>query len=99
MPGNKYVISARAKADIKAIARYTLENFGKNQSLKYAQGLKELLEELAQNPDLGSRYIAVKDQMVLRYRYKSHVIFYFIHNEKIFIVRVLGGMMDFSKHL
>lgn len=99
MPENKYVISAKAKADIKSIARYTIENFGKRQSLKYAQGLREILEELARNPELGRRYVAVKNQMLLRYRYKSHVIFYYINDEGIFIARVLGGKMDFSKHI
>jgi toxin ParE1/3/4 len=99
MPENKYVISAKAKADIKSIAGYTIQNFGKRQSLKYAQGLREILEELARNPELGRRYVAVKNQMLLRYRYKSHVIFYYINDESIFITRVLGGNMDFSKHI
>jgi toxin ParE1/3/4 len=99
MPKSKYVISARAKNYIKSIAMYTLEKFGESQSLKYAHGLKGILGELANNPDLGRRYVAVKNQMLLRFRYKSHVIFYYINQEGIFIVRVLGGMMDFPKHL
>ncbi|WP_422859491.1 type II toxin-antitoxin system RelE/ParE family toxin [Flagellimonas sp. S174] len=99
MPENKYVISVRARSDIKSIAKYTLEKFGENQSLKYAHGLRGILEELAKNPELGRRYVAVKNQMLLRFRYKSHVIFYYINQEGIFIVRVLGGKMDFPKHL
>ncbi len=99
MPKTSYVISAKAKSDIKSIANYTIKEFGERQSLKYAHGLKEALEELANNPELGSRYVAVKNQMLLRYRYKSHVIFYYIDQKGIFIVRVLGGMMDFRKHL
>ncbi|MEO9511721.1 MAG: type II toxin-antitoxin system RelE/ParE family toxin [Flavobacteriaceae bacterium] len=99
MPENKYVISVKAKSDIKSIAKYTLEKFGKNQSLKYAHGLRGILGELAKKPDLGRRYVAVKNQMLLRFRYKSHVIFYYINQEGIFIVRVLGGRMDFPKHL
>ena len=99
MPENKYVISVKAKEDIKSIAKYTLEKFGENQSLKYASGLKRILEELARNPDIGKRYVAVKNQMLLRFRYKSHVVFYHIIQEGIFIVRVLGGRMDYPKHL
>lgn len=99
MPKASYVISARAKKDIKSIAQYTIEKFGKSQSLKYAHGLKGILEELADNPDLGRRYMAVKNKMLLRYRYKLHVIFYFIDQNGIFIVRVLGGRMDFPRHL
>ncbi|MEW2919903.1 type II toxin-antitoxin system RelE/ParE family toxin [Muricauda sp. ANG21] len=99
MAVNSYIISAKAKADIKAIAKYTIEKFGEGQSLKYAQGLKITLQELAQNPELGKRYVAVKNRMLLRYRYKSHVIFYHIEEKSIFIVRVLGGRMYFPKHL
>lgn len=99
MPENKYVISAKAKAYIKSVAKYTLENFGEGQSLKYARGLKKVLQELANNPELGRRYVAIKNQMLLRYRYRSHVIFYHIGGNGIFIVRVLGGKMDFPKHL
>lgn len=99
MPESKYVISVKAKSDIKSIAQYTLEKFGDKQSLKYAHGLKEILGELAKNPNLGRRYVAVKNQMLLRYRYKSHVIFYYIESNGVFIVRVLGGKMNFPKHL
>lgn len=99
MPENKYVLSVKAKSDIKSIAKYTLEKFGENQSLKYAHGLKEILGELAKNPNLGRRYVAVKNKMLLRFRYKSHVLFYYINQDGIFIVRVLGGRMDFPKHL
>ena len=99
MPKASYVISVKAKSDIKYIVKYTIKEFGERQSLKYAQGLKEALGELADNPELGRRYVAVKNQMLLRYRYKSHVIFYYIDQKGIFIVRVLGGMMDFPKHV
>jgi toxin ParE1/3/4 len=99
MPGNKYVISAKARTDFKAIAKYTVEKFGVRQSLKYAEDLKSVLAELGENPELGRRYVAVKDKMLLRYRYKAHVIFYYKTRNEIFIVRVLGGRMDFPKHL
>lgn len=99
MPKTSYVISTKAKSDIKSIARYTIKEFGERQSLKYASGLKKALAELANNPELGRRYVAVKNQMLLRYRYKPHVILYYIDLKGIFILRVLGGMMDFPKHL
>ena len=99
MPENSYVISVKAKSDIKSIAKYTIKEFGEIKSLKYAKGLKGILQELANNPELGRRYVAVKNKMLLRYRYKSHVVFYYIENKGIFIVRVLGGKMNFPMHL
>lgn len=99
MPENSYILSVKAKSDIKSIAKYTIKEFGTSQSLKYAKGLKDILGELSNNPDMGRRYVAVKNQMLLRYRYKSHVVFYYIDAKFIFIVRVLGGKMDFPEHL
>ncbi|SHI46627.1 type II toxin-antitoxin system RelE/ParE family toxin [Pseudozobellia thermophila] len=99
MPESKYIISAKARADFKAIAKYTIEKFGAAQSLTYAKGLKRVFAELSENPELGRPYVAVKDKMLLRYRYKAHVIFYYPMPDKIFIVRVLGGRMDFPKYL
>lgn len=99
MPNNSYVISFKAKSDIKPIAKYIIKEFGESQSLKYANGLKGALEELAHNPELGRRYVAVKNKMLLRYRYKSHVVFYYLESNGIFIVRILGGKMDFQTHL
>ncbi len=98
MPEHSYTISIKARGDIKSIAKYTIREFGESQSFKYAKGLKQVLGQLANNPDLGRRYVAVKNQMLLRYRYKSHVIFYYIDNKGIFIVRVLNGKMYFSQH-
>jgi len=99
MPNSKYVISEKAKQDLKSIAKFTIENFGEAQALKYARGLRQVMEDLAQKPELGKNYVAVKNKMLLRYRYKSHVIFYHKAESDIFIVRVLGGRMDFPKHL
>lgn len=99
MPENSYVISVRAKSDIKSIAKYTIKEFGESKALKYANGLKRALEELAHNPELGRRYVAVKNKMLLRYRYKPHVVFYYLESNGFFIVRILGGKIDFPTHL
>jgi toxin ParE1/3/4 len=99
MPSNKYVISVKAKQDLKSVAKYTIENFGEAQALKYASGIRRVMEDLAQKPELGRNYVAVKNKMLLRYRFKSHVIFYYKDESDIFIVRVLGVRMDFPKHL
>ncbi|WP_421823539.1 type II toxin-antitoxin system RelE/ParE family toxin [Flagellimonas oceanensis] len=71
MPENKYVVSAKARADLKAIAKYIIEKLGEGQSLNYAQGFKTILADLGNNPELGKRYVAVKDKMLSRCRYKS----------------------------
>jgi toxin ParE1/3/4 len=99
MPESNFVISALARADIKAIAKYTIEAFGARKSLTYARGQKEILGELAANPELGKSYAAVKNKILMRYRYRAHVIFCHKMDSGIFIVRVPGGRMDFPKHV
>lgn len=94
-----YVLSVRAKEDIKGIAEFTIEKFGIDQSIKYAEGMKNILDKISLNPDLGRRYIPTKRKMLFRYRYKAHMIFYYPTKQGIFVVRVLGGKMDFLRHI
>lgn len=96
---NKVVLSVKASADVKSILLYSLQEFGERQSRLYFEGLTEVLEKLAFNPKLGKPFIVVKNQAILRYRYQSHVIFYCVRTNGIFIVRILGGQMDFTRHL
>lgn len=96
---SSYILSVRAEQDIKEIALYTIHNFGIAQSKKYAEGLKNLLNELSSNPDLGKEYWATDKKILFRYRFMAHMIFYYPTNRGIFAVRVLGGMMDFPRHI
>lgn len=96
---SSYILSIRAEHDIKEIALYTIHNFGLEQSKKYAEGLKTLLNELNSNPDLGKEYWATDKKILFRYRFKAHMIFYYPTYRGIFVVRVLGEMMDFPRHI
>ncbi len=96
---SKYVLSVRSKEDIKGIAFYTIEKFGVAQSKKYALGLAKEFEFLSKNPNHGKRYLSTSKKMLFRYRYISHMIFYYPTESGIFIVRVLGGRMNFLKHI
>ena len=95
---NKVVLSVRASTDVKSILLYSLREFGERQSRLYFEGLTEELEKLGSNPKLGKPFILVKNQAILRYRYQSHVVFYCVRTNGIFIVRILGGQMDFTRH-
>ncbi len=96
---NKYILSLRSKEDLRSIALYTIKKFGVVQSLKYAKGLEKELEFLSKNPNHGKRYLSTSKKMLFKYRYISHVIFYYPTQSGIFIVRVLGGRMNFIKHI
>jgi toxin ParE1/3/4 len=96
---NKIVLSVKASKDVKSILLYTLREFGERQSRLYFEGLTEQMEKLVFNPKLGKVFLEVKNQPILRYRYQSHVLFYVVRKGGIFIVRILGGQMDFTRHL
>ena len=96
---NKVVLSVKATTDLKSILRNTLREFGERQSRLYFEGLTEVLEKLGSDPKLGKLFSVVKNQPILRYRYQSHVLFYGVRTNGFFIVRILGGQMDFTRHL
>ena len=96
---NKYILSVRSKEDVKGIALYIIEKFGIEHSRKYGEGLENHLDFLSENPNHGKRYFPTSKKMLYRDRYISHIIFYYPNESGIFIVRILGGRMDFLKHI
>lgn len=92
MPG--FTLTKMAKADLKEIARYTQDQWGRDQRDKYLAMLDGCFHQLAANPLIG------KDCSDIRSGYRkikagSHVIFYRQPSvDMIEIVRVLHGSMD-----
>ena len=94
-----FSLTNKAIADVLGIGRYTEENWGQVQRDKYLSLIDESFSSIAQNPTQGRDCSDIKTG----YRKKnvgSHVIFYRqIANDKIQIVRVLHGRMDYASHL
>lgn len=95
---NRYALSYRADHDLDDRTDYTLENWGENQTREYLAGLVQSFQALADNPDLG-RSAAEYAQLLKRYNYKAHIIFYEPTEKGIFVVRILGQRQDFERHL
>lgn len=93
-----YKLSRLADRDLSEIARYTIKHWSEHQADDYFLGLHRLLSRLAQKPEIGiaSDHISLG---YLRYRFRSHMVFYKKTRQGIFIVRVLHGRMDFTRHL
>ncbi len=94
-----YTLSVRASNDLKGVADFTIKKFGVKQSEIYRDSFTLILNKLANHPEIGREYIAIKNIMVSRYRFKVHTIFFYPLGEKIFVVRILGNNMNFIKHL
>lgn len=95
-----YTISNRADQDIKKITLRSLTDFGENQTDKYMAGMKAALEAIADTPSLGRPFTPKKStREYLYYRYVSHVVYYRLRKNDVFIVRMLHTKMLPEEHL
>lgn len=94
-----FSLTNKAIADVLEIGRYTEEHWGQVQRDKYLSLIDGSFSSIAQNSTQGRDCSDIKTG----YRKKnigSHVIFYRqIADDKIQIVRVLHGRMDYASHL
>ncbi|MEZ8990230.1 type II toxin-antitoxin system RelE/ParE family toxin [Vibrio breoganii] len=92
-----YKLSSAAQSDLIEIRRYTLERWGQTQWTTYFLELKQSMELLANNQQLG---IGVSElgQNYFRFPLKHHVIYYIQKQEHIVIAAVLGKHMSPAKH-
>ena len=79
-----YSLTRQAQFDIKAIYRYTVENFGEGQAQEYLDGLDYSFDLLTDNPKLGRLW----DGKGRRYIYKSHLVYYRIVKNDLLITRI-----------
>ena len=93
----RLVFSNAAIADIHAIAAYTVENWGIDQSDRYIRNIRDACQNLAsgvwqgRKVDLLPRY--------LKYLVGSHMIYLRDEGQRMKVVRILHGSMDAPKHL
>ena len=88
-----YTKSKRTDQDIKQLTKRSMADFGELQTDKYLSGLEETLELLAENPELG-RACDNLHKGYRRHEYQSHIIFYRIRKNDIFITRIIHKNRD-----
>jgi len=92
----RFIVSGPAQSDLRAIARYTLEKWGADQAVKYAQSLRACFQILAENPEMGRSCDAISLGL-RRHEQARHVVFYRLKLGGVRIVRVLHRQMLSSK--
>jgi len=94
----KYKLTDEAARDVEEILAYSVKDFGVAQTEHYFKALKECIELLPDNPDIG---YSAEDILpgYLRFPYESHVVFYKKLSSSIIVVRVLHERMDAKLHL
>lgn len=95
---NKFKLSVKARAEIKKIFRYSFQQFGENQAVKYKASLNECFQMLADNPNIGRECNDIRDGY-FRHEHQSHVIFYTQRSNDIFIATIIHDRMDIKNIL
>lgn len=93
-----YRLTPRALEDLDAIARYTIERWGRDQARTYLNALTGRMSWLANGPELGRR----RDDVSPGYRCfreGQHLIFYVEADFEIRIIGVPHVSMDITAHL
>jgi toxin ParE1/3/4 len=93
-----YVLSNRAREDLREIWNYTADRWGVSQADSYIRGLHRAMQTVANDPDRARSC----DHLRAGYRKYSaaaHVLFVRAIADGIEVVRILHQRMDFERHL
>jgi len=94
----KYQLTEEADKDVDEILAYSVKNFGVDQTQHYFEALKECIELLADNPNMGRSAEDILPEY-LRFHHESHMVFYKKSSPSIIVVRILHERMDPKLHL
>lgn len=92
----RFRLTARAKADLKSIAAYTLRVWGEAQVDRYLSSVESHLQQLADHPLLGRICEDFGD--LRRSEHDKHVIFYRRTPRGISVSRILHQRMLTALH-
>ena len=90
---SEFTVSKAANADIRSIARYTQDTWGRDQRRRYLDGLNDKFEVLAAMPEMAAERRDFRPPVRIHH-FEKHLIIYLIADEGILIVRVLHQNMD-----
>jgi toxin ParE1/3/4 len=92
---SQYQLTAKARADLLTIGRYTRRRYGRDQTARYLMAFYEIFRRLGEDVHLGR---ATSIAPYRRIEVGRHVIF-FRRQETVLIVRVLHDRMLPELHL
>jgi toxin ParE1/3/4 len=94
-----FQLSKEAKNDLRSIAIFTENRWGRTQRNLYIKQLDEAFLMLAQTPDLGISCDHIREGYK-KFPQGSHIIFYKRSTSaKILVVRILHKSMDYDSQL
>jgi toxin ParE1/3/4 len=91
-------ITSAATRDLQAIAAYTAEKWGAEQAVAYSVALYQKLQEILGNPFLGRTHSGLSPSIRGR-KSGSHIVFYRVQGDCIYVMRILHESMDYGRHI
>jgi toxin ParE1/3/4 len=92
-------LTKKAYEDLKGIAIYTQETWGKSQRYLYLKMMDGAFNELSDKPTRGVKIDDIREGYY-KYRIGKHLIFYrLVSKSDIEVVRILHQRMDVESHI
>jgi toxin ParE1/3/4 len=97
---NKYKlkITEPALLDAEGISAYTFDHWGEQHAETYMREIDRAVQAIADDPDLGRERYGVARAIKGR-KSGSHIIFYRVQDQIIYIMRILHESMDHGRHV
>jgi len=95
---SSYVFTDKAEHDLEKIVDYSIEHWGDIQAVKYVDAIEEVVQMLADNPDLGLNR-DVLSSGVFSFPCQFHILYYIKAAHGVSVIRILHSSMDTVKHL
>lgn len=93
-----YVLTPRARADLKAIWAYTADRWNSEQADRYVRLLHGAMRIVAAEPRRWRSCDHIRSGY-FKYAAGSHMLFFKRHERGIVVVRILHQSRDFERHL
>jgi len=93
-----YRLTRDAQTDLIEIRRYTIKQWGVEQSKKYLLELRQTIKALSETPTMGKQRHEIENN-VFSFPHVSHVIYYTIDKNQLIVFGVLHKSMVPILHL
>ncbi|MFN8594363.1 MAG: type II toxin-antitoxin system RelE/ParE family toxin [Thermomicrobiales bacterium] len=93
VPRLQLVLTRRAGRDIRDIRGHTLKYWGEDQDAVYYVALRNALDVLRDQPDLGRPRDDLRPGM-RSHRVHRHAVYYVTEGDRIIVLRILHQRMD-----
>ena len=94
----RLVLTEIARADLASIRRYSTRTWGRDQTAKYMDALRDTMKGLVR----GTVITRARDDLrpvILMATSGRHSIFFEADDSRVLVVRVLHDSMDYRRHL